>query len=246
MGLWLSAPKDLKSHFRLCYLDASSRHMLQLALGPHQCNNDWLLDACYHGYENLIDFPLETKHIAEFARGGQLELLKRQEIPKSCLVFEAAGIGGHLDVIEYLISKYNNGFYFPWLLYGAAARTQHFLKIDRILSLPNCLRVKALCKYNRIDILQQISVPEDDYQFYNEVFHHTEDRTELLQFIYDRARFKEVWLGYLQQYASIEQIRWIENKGVEIKNLAYFPHMTEKRTCPMVREWLLLNADKFI
>lgn len=251
MGLWLSAPKDLKSYFRLCYLDDSSRHMLQLALGPHQCNNDWLLDACYHGYENLIDFPLETKHIAEFARGGQLELLKRQEKQESYLVFEAAGIGGHLDVIGYLATKYHLKCY-DAILFGAA-QTQHFFKVQKFLNLESYYVLMAMCRYNRVDLLRQININtyRDYYGFYNVVFHPTDDRTELLQFIYDHTNDKTVSFVNLACYASIEQIRWIEDKRVAITNdvqmdFLHIEVMCITRTCPLVREWLLLNAHKFI
>ena len=249
MGLWLSAPKDLKGHFRSCYLDASSRHMLQLALGPHQCNNDWLLDACYHGYENLINLPLETRHIAEFARGGQLELLKRQEIKEPYLVFEAAGIGGHLDVIEYLTSKYHSKF-FDALLFGAA-QTQHFFKVQKFLKFEDYVVVMALCYHNRVDLLREFHVDHLNYKFYGSAFHPTEDRTELLQFIYDHINYRVVSLTSVARNASIEQIRWIETMGVVITNVAGIGYIDIKniyitRTCPLVREWLLLNADKFI
>ena len=249
MGLWLSAPKDLKSHFRSCYLDASSCHMLQIALGPHHCNNDWMLDACYHGYENLIDFPLETKHIAEFARGGQLELLKQQEIQEPYSVFEAAGRGGHLNVIKYLTSKYHSKF-FDALLFGAA-QTQHFFKVQKLLNLESHVVVMALCYHNRVDLLRQFDTDRNDYGFYGVVFHPTEDRTELLQFIYDRANHRVVSLANLARIASIEQIRWIEDKGVVITNIAGIGYIEIEiicitRTCPLVREWLLLNAHKFI
>lgn len=248
MGLWLSAPKDLKGHFRSCYLDASSRHMLQLALGPHQCNNDWLLDACYHGYENLINLPLETRHIAEFARGGQLECLKQHEIQVPHLVFEAAGIGGNLNVIEYLTSKFHSKF-FDALLFGAA-QTQHFFKVQKFLNFESYAVVMALCRHNRVDLLRQFDTNHAYYGFYHVVFHPTEDRTELLQFMYERTNDRTVSLANLITFASIEQIRWIEDKGVKITNAQFdYLHMEIMcitRECPLVREWLLLNAHKFI
>lgn len=101
----------------------------------------------------------------------------------------------------------------------------------------------ALCYHNRVDLLRQFDTDRADYGFYHVVFHPTEDRTELLQFMYDRTNYRVVSLNSLARIASIEQIRWIEDKGVTITNDAGIGYIEIQsifitRKCPLVREWL--------